>query len=95
MGARNRTQPVEVEEKLVLIEFEYTDPDGDGIYTAQIQVPVVDGEYEIITVMDYEDPALGMKEVKLITVIDPEGYIYEKSALKKPVFPEPLFPCNG
>ncbi len=87
VGARNRTQPVEVEEKLVLIEFEYTDPDGDGIYTAQIQVPVVDGEYEIITVMDYEDPALGMKEVKLITVIDPEGYIYEKIGAKETRIP--------
>jgi hypothetical protein len=73
-----REKPVEVEEKLVLVEFEYTDPDGDGIYIAEIQTPVVEGEYEIITVMDYEDPALGMKEIRLITVVDPEGYIFEK-----------------
>lgn len=71
-------KPVEVEERLVLIEFEYTDPDGDGIYTAQIQAPKVEGEYEIITVMDYEDPSLGMKEIRLTTVVDPEGYIFEK-----------------
>src|SRR3989344_606239 len=81
--AQSRTRPVEVEEKLVLLEFEYADPDGDGIYTAEIQAPVVDGEYEIITVMDYEDPALGMKEVKLIAVVDPEGYIYEKIGNKE------------
>ncbi len=73
-----RKEPVEVEERLVLIEFEYTDPDGDGIYTAKIQAPIVEGEYEIITVMDYEDPALGMKEIRLITAVDPEGYIFEK-----------------
>ena len=85
--AQNRTQPVEVEEKLVLLEFEYTDPDGDGIYTAEIQAPLVDGEYEIITVMDYEDESLGMKEVKLITVVDPEGYIYEKIGAKETRIP--------
>jgi len=76
--AQPRIQPVEIEERLVLLEFEYTDPDGDGIYTAEIQAPVVEGEYEIITVMDYEDPSLGMKEIRLTTVIDPEGYIFEK-----------------
>lgn len=77
--AQSRTQPVEVEEKLVLMEFEYTDPDADGIYTAEIPAPIVDGEYEIITVMDYEDPELGMREIRLIAVVDPEGYIYEKT----------------
>lgn len=65
------------ETRLVLTEFEYTDPDGDGIYTAEIQVPIAEGEYEIITVMDFEDAELGKKEIRLITVVDPEGYIYE------------------
>jgi len=81
--AKVQEQPVRVEEKLVLLEFEYTDPDGDGIYTAEIQAPVVEGEYEIITVMDFEDPELGAKEIRLITVVDPEGYIYEKSGDKE------------
>ncbi|MDD2758305.1 MAG: carboxypeptidase-like regulatory domain-containing protein [Patescibacteria group bacterium] len=71
-------QPVKLEEKLVLQEFEYTDPDKDGIYTASIFAPVPEGEYEIITVMNYEDPDLGTKQVRLITVVDPEGYVYEK-----------------
>ena len=66
------------EEKLLLTEFEYTDSDNDGIYTAKIQAPAVGGEYEIITVMDFKDPNLATKEIKLITVVDPEGYIYEK-----------------
>jgi hypothetical protein len=81
LSALNFITPVnaaEIEERLVLLEFEYTDPDGDGIYTADIQAPAVEGEYEIITVIDHEDPELGAKEIRMITVIDPEGYIYEK-----------------
>ncbi|MBI3631675.1 MAG: carboxypeptidase regulatory-like domain-containing protein [Candidatus Staskawiczbacteria bacterium] len=66
------------ERKLVLQEFEYTDPDNDGIYTANIQTPAVDGEYEVITVMDYEDPKLALREFQLTVVVDPEGYIYEQ-----------------
>ena len=76
--AQTQEKPVRVEEKLVLLEFEYTDPDGDGIYTAEIKAPIVAGEYEIITVIDFEDPKLGAKEIRLTTVVDPEGYIYEK-----------------
>ncbi|MBI1866598.1 MAG: carboxypeptidase regulatory-like domain-containing protein, partial [Candidatus Staskawiczbacteria bacterium] len=85
--AKVQEQPIKVEEKLVLLEFEYTDPDGDGIYTADINAPVIDGEYEIITVMDFEDPELGKKEIRLITVIDPEGYVYEKSGNKETRIP--------
>ena len=76
--AQVQERPVRVEEKLVLLEFEYTDPDGDGIYTAEIEAPAVGGEYEIITVLEFNDPELGRKEVRLTTVVDPEGYIYEK-----------------
>ncbi|MGB2762514.1 MAG: carboxypeptidase-like regulatory domain-containing protein [Minisyncoccales bacterium] len=78
--------PVEIEERLVLLEFEYTDPDGDGIYTAEIQAPLVEGEYEIITVMDYEDLEL-KKEIRLIIVVDPEGYVYEKDGNKETRIP--------
>lgn len=68
---------INIEEEFVLVEFEYTDPDGDGVYTAEINTPAVEGEYEIITIMDYQDESLGQKELRLVTVIDPEGYIYE------------------
>lgn len=84
---KTQDQPVRVEEKLVLLEFEYTDPDGDGIYTAEIQAPLIEGEYEIITVMDFEDPELGKKEIRLTTVIDPEGYLYEKDGDKETRIP--------
>jgi len=80
-------QPVRVEEKLVLQQFEYTDYDGDGIYTAEIQAPVVDAEYEIITVFDYKEPALAKKEIRLVAVVDPEGYVYEKQGNRETRIP--------
>jgi hypothetical protein len=73
--AESLEKPIPIEEKLVLAEFEYKDDDGDGIWEAKVQMPKVEGEYEIITVIDYEDVK---KSVKLIAVIDPEGYVYEK-----------------
>ena len=81
--AYDQENPVPVEEKMVLAEFEYTDPDGDGLYTADVESPIPSGEYEIITVMDYEDPDLGTKQIRLITVVDPEGYVYESVSGKE------------
>jgi len=77
-GLEHSPESINIEEELVLLKFEYTDPDGDGIFTADIQTPVVEGEYELITVIEYEDPDEGNKLLRLTTVIDPEGYIYEK-----------------
>ncbi len=80
--AQNQAQPIALEEKLVLQEFEYEDT-GNGVYVANINSPVVDGEYEIITVINYEGELIQSKEIKLITVVDPEGYIYEKDKDKE------------
>ncbi len=74
-----RTEGVEVEQKLVLQEFNYSDDNNDGIYTAQVQTPLLKGEYDIISVMQYRDIKLGSKEFHLTTVVDPEGYIYRDS----------------
>ena len=38
----------------------------------------MEGEYETITIIDYVDPVKGKQAVRLITVVDPEGYIYEQ-----------------
>ncbi len=79
--SRIQDKSVRIEEKLVLSQFEYHDYDADGIYTAEIEAPVVDGEYEIITVFDYKETTLAkreVREVRLVAVIDPEGYVYEK-----------------
>lgn len=68
----------DIEQRLILEKFEYEDPDGDGIYNADIKSPAIEGEYEIVTTVDYKDSSLGEKEFRLITVVDPEGYVYRK-----------------
>lgn len=72
-----------VENRLVTQAFTYEDPDRDGIYTAAITTPATDGQYEIITRYHASSETIGDKEVRLITVIDPEGYIYEKQGGKE------------
>ncbi len=68
-----------VEERLILQEFLYNDDDNDGIYTAEITAPAVEGEYDIITIIDYErDGKIVSKEILMRTVVDPEGYVFEK-----------------
>jgi hypothetical protein len=69
--------PLVIDQELVVGEFNYADPDDDGIYTALVEPPQVAGEYEVITVLDYQDESLGRRLVRLVTVVDPEGYIYE------------------
>ena len=71
-------QAKRVEERFELISFAYEDSDHDGIYTADVPAPRVAGEYEIITVIEYVDRELGAREIRLIAVIDPEGYVFEK-----------------
>jgi hypothetical protein len=83
-------EPVSVENKLVLSSFEYTDPDKDGIYTADVIAPTVPGEYEVITVIDYVDPVLGTRQMRMITVIDPEGYVFEKNNGKETRIPSAI-----
>lgn len=73
-----KTALAETETRLVLNEFNYNDDDGDGVWTAEVQAPLVTGKYEIITKIDYQDEKLAAKEIRLITVIDPEGYVYKQ-----------------
>ncbi|MEK7184701.1 MAG: hypothetical protein AAB683_01010, partial [Patescibacteria group bacterium] len=65
------------DEKFLIEKFNYEDTDGDGIYTAVIKTPLIEGVYEIITIVDYVNKKLGKRELKMITVVDPEGYVYE------------------
>ncbi|MCK4918920.1 MAG: DUF2341 domain-containing protein, partial [Candidatus Pacebacteria bacterium] len=65
-----------MQEEFVVHKFAYTGPDKNGIYSTSIEAPKVKGQYEIITIIDYEDETLGSKELRLITVVDPEGYVY-------------------
>lgn len=77
------SSPIPVEQKLVLSSFKYEDLDHDGIYTADVITPSVPGEYEIITVIEYIDPTLGVRQMRMINVVDPEGYVFEKNKGKE------------
>lgn len=71
-----------IETRLVLSQFDYHDT-GGGVYTATVFAPVVDGQYEVVTKVDYVDPEIKPEEIKLVTVVDPEGYVYEKNGDKE------------
>ncbi len=81
---------VTVEQKIVLDSFEYADPDNDGIYTAHINAPLVHGQYEIISIVEYKDSVLAKKELRLTAVIDPEGYVYEEKGNKELRIPDAI-----
>ena len=68
------TQP----QTLVLDVFDYTDIDKDGIYTASIVSPAVDANYEVRTIIDYKNRTILSKELSMIMLVDPEGYVYRK-----------------
>lgn len=89
-GDSNAIHPLDtVENRLILQEFEYTDPDGDGIFTATISAPFVSGAYEVITVMDYlVNGRIVSKEMRMTTVVDPEGYVFEKNGNKETRIPD-------
>jgi hypothetical protein len=72
--ARAQEMGAEIDNLPVLAEFTFTDPDGDGVYTAEIETPPVPGEYEILTLI--KEKGREPKVVRLIAVIDPEGYVY-------------------
>ncbi len=68
-----------VERRMVVEQFEYTDENSDGIYEAKIKMPVATGQYKVRTIIEDIDPSKLRKEVEIVTVIDPEGYIYESA----------------
>jgi len=61
----------------VVLQFEYFKVE-DGIYQANILSPAVEGEYEIITTIEYKNAAIPTTQAKLVMIIDPEGYVYRQ-----------------
>lgn len=64
---------------LLLQKFEYNLVD-QGIFRAVISAPLVKGEYDITTVIEYKDENLLPKQTNLVAVVDPEGYVFTKIA---------------
>ena len=65
------------EPKLIVSEFEYSDIDNDGIYTTDIKIPSTEGEFDVLTQIDYQDQNLKNKDIDLTVISNPEGYVYE------------------
>ena len=65
---------------LSLGEFNFSDPDGDGVYEATLTTPAASGEYEVLTTLEFRDSVSGRQVLRLRAVVDPEGYVYEAVA---------------
>ena len=70
------TTPQIPDREMLVQSFNYEDSNNDGIYTADIKTPSSSGTYEVITLINYKDKSSGTRELRLETVIDPEGYVY-------------------
>ncbi len=55
--------------------FKFTDPDKDGVWTAQVKMPEVAGLFKLNTKIAYADGS--NKELRSDVLIDPEGYVFE------------------
>lgn len=80
--------PQHIKTKPVVQEFEYTDPDNDGIFTTHVNMPLIPGTYETITLLEFTDETSEKIALNLITVIDPSGYVYEKINTQEARIPE-------
>jgi hypothetical protein len=60
---------------LLLDRFEYQDM-GNGIWQAEFTAPTDPGQYEVDAVVEYVNQSLAPKGMKLIVVVDPEGYVF-------------------
>lgn len=63
---------------LLVQKFEYVETE-QGVFKAEINAPAAEGEYNITTVVQYKDQSLTPTETNLITIVDPEGYIYKQT----------------
>jgi len=69
-----------VKKDIVLSEFDYAEV--GGVWTAEINAPTVDGQFELRSVVQYVNKTKDNKTsetLSMILVVDPEGYIYEKT----------------
>ena len=56
--------------------YRFSDIDDDGVWTAQVGMPDVSGEFKLNTIIAYADGDI--KEIQSDILIDPEGYVYEE-----------------
>jgi hypothetical protein len=62
---------------LVLSQFEYKESEN-GIWTADVASPLVLGQYELRTVVEYKNKEVRPETVSMVVIVDPEGYVFRK-----------------
>jgi len=58
--------------------FKYIDDDGDGTWSADVELPEVPGEFTLRASIAYADG--DSRELETMLLIDPEGYIFEQTS---------------
>ncbi len=69
----------EKEGALLMNKFEYLEV-SPGIFKATVNSPQAEGEYEISTIIAFEDINIAPKETKMTAIVNPEGYVYRQMA---------------
>jgi hypothetical protein len=62
---------------LVVDKFNYIET-KPGVFTASITSPAIEGQYKIVTVVEYKDKNLAPTQTEITALVDPEGYVYQK-----------------
>jgi len=65
-------------DQTIVDTFTYQDSEGDGIYEGSLTLSGVSGRYRIQTTVVHADGSTP-KEISLVTVVDPQGYVYRKA----------------
>ena len=73
---QDAAQP-KLDQSLLVNKFAYVELKG-GIFTANINAPKNEGEYQISTVIEYKDILIDPKETKMAVIVNPEGYVYSQ-----------------
>ena len=62
----------------VVDTFPFDDSDNDGVWETEIAMSPIPGEFTLNAKIVYADGEI--KELKAVTLIDPEGYVYEQTS---------------
>lgn len=72
-----RTLEISGENILFVNKFSYVEV-SPGIYRASVSAPQAEGEYDISTVIAYQDINIAPKETKMTAIVNPEGYVFSQ-----------------
>lgn len=66
----------DVEGGFEVSEFDYNDLHNDGTYSAKVLAPIVVGEYDLVTKVNFEDTTIPEKEIRFAVSVNQQGFVY-------------------